>query len=96
MYVLETCDASDAPEDREYFAVGRYATAAQAVAAAQAMIESFLSLAMMSGQTAAEAVDDWQRNGELPRVVPRGGGAPVVFDALAFARSRADVLQRRV
>lgn len=94
MYVLETCDASDAPEDREYVAAGQYATAAAAIAAAQALIEAHLSLALTAGNTAAQAVDDWQRNGELPRVVARGG-PPVAFDALAFARARAEVLARR-
>lgn len=94
MYVLETCDPGDAPEDREYVAVGHYATAAAAVAAARAMIEDHLSLAITAGHSAAEALDDWQRNGELPRIVARGG-APVVFDALAFARARVSVLARR-
>lgn len=94
MYVLETCDAGDAPEDREYVAVGQYATAAAAIAAAQALIDAHLSLALSAGHSAAQAVDDWQHNGELPRVVARGG-APVVFDPLAFARTRAAALERR-
>lgn len=95
MYVLETCDASDAPEERDYVAVGQYATAAAARAAAQSLIETHLSLALGAGKSAAEAVADWQRHGELPRIVVPGGGAPVHFDAPAFARARAEVLQRR-
>ena len=95
MYVVESCDASDAPDEREYFPHGQYATAAAAIAAAQALIESHLSLALAGGKTAAEAVDDWRQRGEIPRIVARGGGAPVVFDPLAFAQARAAQLQRR-
>ncbi len=96
MYVVETCDASDAPDEREYVPVGQYATAAAAIAAAQAMIEEHLSMALMAGRKAEEAVDDWRREGEIPRVVVRGSGAPVVFDPIAFAQACAVRLQRRV
>ena len=96
MYVVETCNASDAPADREYVPVGRYARAADAVAAAQALIEAHLALALSAGRSAEEAVDDWQRSGEIPRIGVQGSGAPVSFDALAFARARAQGLRRRV
>jgi hypothetical protein len=96
MYTVETCSASDDPADREYVAVGRYARAADAIAAAQALVEAHLSLALSAGKDAKQAVDDWQRSGEIPRIVVQGGGTPLHFDPLAFARARAPILQRRV
>jgi hypothetical protein len=96
MYVVESCDASDAPEEREYVAQGQYARAADAIAAAQALIESHLSLALSVGMNAAQAVEDWRSAGPIPRIVVRGAGAPVSFDPIAFAQARAAQLQRRV
>lgn len=96
MYVVEISDASDEPSEREYFAQGRYARAADAIAAAQALIEAHLSLALSAGRSVPEAVEDWQTNGEIPRIVATAGAAPVQFDAPAFARARAQALARRV
>jgi len=96
MYLLETCDASDPADEREYFAQGQYAKAADALAAAQALIDAHLMLALSAGQTAAEAYEGWRRSGEIPRIVARAGAAPVQFDPFALAQARALVLQRRV
>lgn len=94
-YVLETCDANDPPDEREYFAQGQYARAADALAAAQALIDDHLALVLAAGRTADDALEDWKTTGEIPRIVTRGGGAPVTFDALAYAQARVTVLARR-
>lgn len=95
MYVLETCDAGDAPAEREYFAQGQYGRAGDAIAAAQALIEAHLTLALAAGRSADEAYDEWCSTGEIPRIVARAGAAPVQLDPFGFARTRAQALSRR-
>jgi hypothetical protein len=95
MYALETCDASDAPAEREYVAIGQYARAADAIAAAQALIEAHLSLALSARQSAADAYATWCHGGEIPRITARAGAAPIQFDPFAFAKDRAQALYRR-
>jgi len=96
MYSVETYDASDAPDERHPRPLGQFANAAAALAAAREVIEESLSLSLTAGMSAQDAYEEWRRNGEVPTIVARGGVAPLQFDPFAFARSRAQELQRRV
>jgi hypothetical protein len=95
MYVVETYDASDAPDERRPRPLGQFANAAAALAAAREVIEESLSLSLTAGMSAEEAFAEWRQNGEVPTIVARGS-APLQFDPFAFARTRAQELQRRV
>ena len=96
MYLVQTYDASDAPEERRLRLHGQFASAAAALAAARAVIEEGLSLALTAGLSADEAYEQWRQSGEVPTVVAHAGTAPVQFDPFSFARARAKELQRRV
>jgi len=96
MYAVETYDASDAPEERRRRPLGQFANAAAALAAAREVIEENLSLSLTAGMSAEEAYEEWRQNGEVPTIVARAGVAPIQFDPFAFARTRAQELQRRV
>jgi hypothetical protein len=96
MYSVETYDAGDAPDERRLRPHGQFASAAAALAAARAVIEANLALSLTAGMSAAEAFEEWRECGDVPRIVARGGAAPIEFDPFAFARSRARELQKRV
>lgn len=95
MYLVESYDASDEPDDRRFVNQGQYASAADALAAARQLIEANLVLALSAGMSAADAFEQWRRSGDVPRIVARGGAAPVQFDPFAFAQARAQELRQR-
>ena len=94
MYIVESYDASDDPDDRFFVNQGQFASAAAAIAAAKELIEGHLVLSLGAGASAAEALDNWRTTGDVPRIVPRGA-APVQFDPFLFAETRAKELERR-
>ena len=94
MYLLESYDASDDPDDRFMAKHGQFATAAQVLAAAKAMIEERLLLALAGGMSAADALADWRESGDVPVIVPRGS-PPVDFDPFGFAQARVNELKKR-
>jgi hypothetical protein len=95
MYLLESYDASDDPDDRYLANQGQFATAAQVLAAARSLIEQNLMLALAAGLSPADAVKQWRESGDVPVIVPRSGAVPVVFDPFAFAAARAHELKKR-
>jgi hypothetical protein len=96
MYSVETYDASDAPDERRLRPHGQFASAGAALAAARAVIEESLSVALTAGLSAGEAYEEWRQSGEVPTIVAHRGAAPVQFDPFSFARVRAQELQKRV
>lgn len=95
MYTVESYDASDDPGERLFVNHGRFASAAQALAAAKELIDGNLALSLSAGRSAAEAVEEWRTGGDVPRIVPAGGAAPVHFDPFAYAQVRAQQLHKR-
>ena len=96
MYIVETYDASDDPGERQVQMRGQYARAADALAAAQQLIEENLVLSLTAGLSANDAFEEWRQFGDVPKVVARAGAPPIHFDPFVFAQKRAQELQRRV
>jgi hypothetical protein len=96
MYSVESYDASDDPEDRFLVDHGRFASAEAALVAARHIVEANLVLSLSAGMSAEDAFQQWRQAGDVPRLVPRGGSAPVEFDPAAFAQERAKQLFKRV
>lgn len=96
MYSVESYDASDDPEDRFLVNQGQFASAEAALTAARHVVEANLVLSLSAGMSAEDAYREWCQSGDVPRIVPRSGSAPVEFDPAAYAQQRAKELFKRM
>jgi hypothetical protein len=95
VYAVESYDANDEPDERQFVNHGRFANAAQALAAAKELIDASLVLSLAAGKSAADAYEEWRRSGDVPRIVPRSGASPIHFDPSSYALTRAQELHKR-
>lgn len=85
-YVVESYDNYDAPSDRRHLKHGEFQHGAEALAAAQRVIDKDLLSAIAGGKSAAEALDQWRHFGEVPMIF---GEPRIAFDPFEYAGRRA-------
>jgi hypothetical protein len=67
---------------------GEFSTFDLALQRARDVIEEHLRAQLVIGASASKAFDHWQRNGEIPLIVPIGAVDVCDFNPSAYARAR--------
>lgn len=91
MYTVMVDDNYHFMDEHERYALGTFATREAAVAAAQAVVETFLQSARRPGLTAEALYAQYVAFGEDPFIVGPAGEA-VTFSAWTYARERCEAL----
>jgi hypothetical protein len=85
-YIVESYDNYDAPSERRHLKHGEFQHGAEALAAAQRVIDKDLLSAITAGKSAAEALELWRHFGEVPMIF---GEPRIGFDPFEYAKRRA-------
>jgi hypothetical protein len=80
-------------DESERVTLGKFETAAEAIAACQRIVDDFLAGAFEPGMSATALWDVYRDFGDDPFILPTDSEtAPVTFSAWRYARERCEVL----